>query len=246
MTVPNGRSDRTFGFCFFPGNSPLYYHLECNYKTVTFAINNHQFPLNQYNKIHNALELAENTKCPYRQTIVKIDNGKEKIYHISYGYRKIKLPMHKDKQLYMLVVKGFGRKPMMLITTEPLSRNKEVLQRILESYLTRWKIEETIRFIKQEYDLENIRVLKYRRLKNMMAILLAVFYFIAVILDGTYKLRVITGSLLKEAKRVFGIPNFLYYALGDSLSAIFNRSPMKIRREKMPSTDQLNLNFNYP
>ena len=107
------------------------------------------------NKIHNALELAENTKCPYRQTIVKIDNGKEKIYHISYGYRKIKLPMHKDKQLYMLVVKGFGRKPMMLITTEPLSRNKEVLQRILESYLTRWKIEETIRFIKQEYDLED-------------------------------------------------------------------------------------------
>ncbi len=49
--------------------------------------------------------------------------------------------------------------------------------------MMRWSIEKTIRFIKQTYDLENIRVLKYVRLQNMMALLLAVFYFVAVILD---------------------------------------------------------------
>jgi len=195
------------------------------------------------NKRQNALKLAEQIKCPYKQTIVKEDRGKEKVYHISYGYLKVKLPGHVDKQLYMLVVKGFGNKPMMILTTEPLRRNREVLQRILESYLTRWKIEETIRFIKQGYDLENIRILTYRRLKNMMALLLAVFYFIAVILNGSYKLKILVGNLLYEAKRVFGIPNFLYYAIGDGLSTIFNRSPNKIRVKKNNWSDQLKLNF---
>ena len=66
----------------------------------------------------------------------------------------------------------------------------------------------------QTYDLENIRVLKYKRLQNMMALLLAVFYFLAVILDQTNKLTIMTGHILKSAKRVFGIPDFKYYAIG--------------------------------
>jgi len=37
----------------------------------------------------------------------------------------------------------------------------------VQIYLTRWKIEETFRFIKQSYNLEDIRVLKYQRLKNL-------------------------------------------------------------------------------
>jgi hypothetical protein len=42
--------------------------------------------------------------------------------------------------------------------------------------MKRWSIEETIRFIKQTYDLENIRVLRYARLQNMMALLLALVF----------------------------------------------------------------------
>lgn len=37
--------------------------------------------------------------------------------------------------------------------------------------------EDAIRFVKQSYNLENIRVLRYRRLKNMVALPLAVIYF---------------------------------------------------------------------
>lgn len=180
-----------------------------------------------------ALELAESTRCPYQETVVKQEDGKEKVYNISYGFRKVKLPAHPDDILYMLVVKGFGQKPMMLLTTEKLTKNFKKLQKLLHSYIKRWAIEQTIRFIKQNYDLENIRLLKYVRLKNMMALLLVVFYFIAVILDGNHKLRIMLGHILKEAKRIFGIPNFHYYAIGDGLSTIFKRSPLsyKVRPE---------------
>ena len=88
-------------------------------------------------------------------------------------------------------------------------------------------------------------MLKYVRLRNMMALLLAVFYFLAVVLDTNQKLRIMTGHLLKQAKRVFGIPDFKYYALGDGISALFRRSPGKIEPSKPNEVDpsQLEMGF---
>jgi hypothetical protein len=191
-----------------------------------------------------ALKLAYRCKTPYRETIIKEEDGQEKVYHISYGYMPVKLP-DMDDQLYMLVLNGIGNKPMMLLTTEPLRRNRKVLYRLLGYYLKRWSIEETIRFVKQTYDLENIRVLKYERLRNMMGLLLAVFYFLAVKLDMSQKLKIMTGHILKQAKRVFGIPDFKFYAIGDGLSTIFRRSPGKITVVKPFGMDiaQLGLEF---
>ena len=196
------------------------------------------------NKEEIALKLAYRCKTPYSETIIKEESGQEKVFHISYGYLPVKLPGLND-QLYILVVNGFGIKPMMLLTTEPLRRNKKVLYRLLGYYLKRWSIEETIRFIKQTYDLENIRVLKYTRLRNMMGLLLAVFYFLAVKLDMSHKLQIMTGHILKQAKRVFGIPDFKFYAIGDGLSAIFSRSPGKITIVKPPGMDNAQLDFGF-
>ena len=56
----------------------------------------------------------------------------------------------------------------------------------------------------------------------MMALLLAVFYFVSIILDQSQKLTVMAGHVLKCTKWVYGIPDFKYYALGDGLSNIFS------------------------
>jgi len=163
-----------------------------------------------------AIDIANTTPCPYSDIVAREKDGKEKIYKIHYGFRAVKFPGF-DTRLWLLVIKGIGNKPIMLLTTEPLSRSKKRLKNIMSSYLKRWSIEETIRFLKQTYDLENIRILRYTGLKNMMAILLVVFYFLAVVLDKNQKLRIMAGNILKSAKRVFGIPDFKYYALGDGL-----------------------------
>lgn len=191
-----------------------------------------------------ALPLAHQCETPYSETIVKQEDGRETVYHIHYGYRRVKLPGHSD-QLYLLVVKGFGQKPMMLLTNRPLRRNRKVLYGTLRCYLKRWSIEETIRFVKQTYDMENIRLLKYARLRNMMALLLAVFYFIAVKLDTDQKLRIMSGHVLKQAKRLFGIPDFKYYALGDGLAAIFTRSPGKINKGIPSESNSLQIDMGF-
>ena len=143
----------------------------------------------------------------------------------------------------MVVVKEFGDQPMMMLTTLQIKPGARDLWFVIQAYLKRWSIEETIRFIKQTYDLENVRVLKYARLQNMMALILAVFYFVAVVLDQTQKLTIMAGHVLKCAKRVFGIPDFKYYALGDGLSNIFSRFPGPLRKEQEILQSQLSFGF---
>jgi hypothetical protein len=70
----------------------------------------------------------------------------------------LKLPC-REEQLYLMVVRGFGKEPMMLLINQPVKRSRESIWGIVESYLTRWRIEETLRFIKQIYNPEDIRLL---------------------------------------------------------------------------------------
>ena len=174
-------------------------------------------------KERSMLDVAHGCPLPYAERIVKEVKGKEKVYHVEYGFRRIRLPWHPEP-LYLLVVTGFGAQPLMLLTTLELKKKRALLWWVLESYLTRWRIEETIRFIKQSYRLEDIRVLTYERLRNMMALVLAAVYFSAVYLATGSKLQIMATHVLRTAKRIFGIPDFRYYALADGIGAILNRA----------------------
>jgi hypothetical protein len=193
-------------------------------------------------EIVRSLWLAYSCKLPYQKSIMKIVDGDEVMFNLSFGHVKVQLP-DMDTPLNMVVVRGLSTKPMMLLTTLEIRTGQKDVWFIVQAYLRRWGVEETIRFIKQTYDLENIRVLRYTRLQNMMALLLAVFYFAAVILDQNQKLTIMTGYILKSAKRVFGIPDFKYYALGDGLSNIFSRFPGQLKKQEETPHPQLSFGF---
>jgi hypothetical protein len=135
----------------------------------------------------SAKELA--LRCPmlYIERIIKEEKHKEKVYHLEFGYRfatlttsrKVKLPGCKE-QLYLVVVKGFGEAPLMILTNVEIKRSRSSLLSIVLSYMKRWQIEETIRFAKQSYTLEDVHLLSYRRLRNMMVLVTAAMYFSAV------------------------------------------------------------------
>jgi len=192
--------------------------------------------------IVRSLWLAFGCRSPYQKSFVKISHGKEVQYNIRYGSVPVQLP-DMDAPLNMIVVQGISNKPMMLLTSLQIGSGEKDLWFIIQAYMKRWSIEETIRFIKQTYDLENIRVLRYNRLQNMMALLLAVFYFVAVVLDQTQKLTIMAGHILKSAKRVFGIPDFKYYALGDGLGNIFSRYPGQLQIQSEIHQSQLSFGF---
>ena len=169
-----------------------------------------------------ALELANNCPVLYSERIIKQDKDQEQACNIDYGFRKVKLPGGKQP-LFLVVVKGFGRNPMMLLTTEKMDKKRQCVWWIIQAYLTRWRIEETIRFVKQSYELEDIRVLTYDRLRNMMGLVLAASFFAAVYLGFRAKMDILVAHVLKASKRIFGIPDFRYYAIADGIRELLNR-----------------------
>lgn len=189
-------------------------------------------------------KLAQICNLPYAETIVKEKAGEERAYRIEFGYMPVRLPEWPDKQLWLVVVKGFGKEPMLLLTTEKMRRSRKVLWLAVEAYLTRWKVEETIRFIKQSYDFEDIRVLTYNRIKNMAMLVFACSYFAAVWLGTRARLEILANHALKAAKRLFGIPDFRYYAISDGIKEILwraGRGPLHPRCHDEPTETLLPL-----
>ena len=166
-----------------------------------------------------ASELVHRCKYRYAERIVKENSNTEKAYTIEYGFVKVKLPKSEEK-LYMVIVKGFGEEPMLLLTNVGLKKSRKSLWQIVESYITRWTIEETIRYMKQSYGLEDVRVLRYGSLRNLMVIVMATMYFACVYLGQRPKLQILAMYVLRSAKRLFGIPDFRYYALADGIRSI--------------------------
>jgi len=187
-----------------------------------------------------AQKLVEHCPLPYADTLIKERKGKEKVYFIEYGFRKVKLP-GRDDPLYLVVIKGFGEEPMMLLSNVEMRKNRSVLWWAVKAYITRWRIEETLRFIKQSYQLEDIRVLTYRRLRNMMALVLAASYFASVYLADGVKLRILAKYILHSAKRIFGIPDFRYYAIADGIKELLFSSKQGTIRKIKPPRENLQL-----
>lgn len=164
----------------------------------------------------SALEFARRCPVLFYETIVREDKGRERLVRLGCGLRKVRLP-GRPEDLTLVVVRGFGKEPLMILTNLPVRRSRRSLWHVIESYMTRWRIEETIRFVKQSYHLEDVRCLKYRRLQALMALVTAVAYFAAAYLGLRTKLRVLSGHLIRASRRLFGIPNFRSYAVADGI-----------------------------
>lgn len=185
-------------------------------------------------------EVASRCRARYRTTVVREEGAKEKVYRLEFGGRQVRLP-GMDKPLTLMVVWGFGQEPLMLLTSLPRGSRKRAW-RIVESYLGRWRVEETIRFIKQSYNLEDIRLLTYERLRTMAVLVMAVAHFTCVHLGRETRLRILTQHVYDAAKRIYGIAEFGFYALADGIrQTLYSRSGGVKAPE--PSPPSLNLSL---
>ncbi len=186
----------------------------------------------------NAFKIAWGCHCPLQRELKIEKDGETRKRTISVGQIKVKLPFS-EQALSLVVVKGFSEKPMMLLTN--IFVRLRGLMRILEVYLTRWKCEETYRFIKQAYNLEDVRVLSYTALRNIMVLVQAVFYFVSAELGKKLKLNLLLKKVFEKAKRFFEIPEFKQYAIADGIYKILfaSRTGIFPQMMKKPEMGQL-------
>jgi len=168
-------------------------------------------------------EVAGRCRLSETARVIKIEDGKETVHELRYGAEPVRLPGREEK-LLLVVVAGFGQDPLLLLTNLSGARHSASLWKIVEIYLTRWKIEETFRFLKQTYHLEDIRVLSYQRLRNLVVLVTAAAYFAATFLGQKLKVRILCDKLLIISARFFGIPPFRFYALADGIRNVLSHT----------------------
>ena len=169
-----------------------------------------------------AEDLARRCPVTYRETVERETGKGVRKYTLELGERLVRLPKHKE-MLRMVVVKGYADNPMILLTNVEGTASQKGLRFILDGYLARWRVEDTIRYVKQCYDLEDIRLLSYTRLRNMAALVLATAYFASTWIGRSLRRDILARNITRLSKRLYGVAEFCYYALADGIATLCQR-----------------------
>ena len=73
----------------------------------------------------------------------------------------------------------------------------------------------------------------------MMAIVLAAAFFAAVWLGESVRRGILVRNITRVSKRLFGVPDFHYYALADGIARLFNRFGRWCRKRAASGTDEM-------
>ena len=111
----------------------------------------------------------------------------------------------------------------MLLTSLPVDGTFKSQWRVVEGYLSRLRIEETTRFVKQSYGFENIRVMTYVRIRNMASLVLSSAYFAMAWIGRNIRREVLAEHLARLGKRLSEVPEFAAYAIADGIKRAFAR-----------------------
>jgi hypothetical protein len=180
-----------------------------------------------------AERLERHMNLCHQAQITKIDDGKETVIHITFGITKVALPNNPERWFYAVVIKGFGQHPMILITNlEVNTKESKAIYYVVEVYLTRWKCDECYRYIKQSYNLEDVRVRSYTAIRNTVALVHAIAYFTSVYMGMSLKLKVAVQKIFILSKRFFGVPTFFQYAMADGIFELLKKARTGIEEIK--------------
>jgi len=127
----------------------------------------------------------------------------------------IRLCEFRKTELNLVVVYGFGTTPMMLITNLK-SDDKRICTAVCKVYLMRWRIEEYFKFKKQSFDFENLRVQSLKSIRNLDLLLTIAIGYISEISGKSENIK-LRAEIIEVSKRLFGVPDFIYYAFADGI-----------------------------
>jgi hypothetical protein len=147
------------------------------------------------------------TRVRYRVEMER--EGYRETKEIRVGVRKVRLARRPEQRLWLVVIRGFGADPILLLTNvAPSPKKKGHAKWIADIYLTRWRCEEVFRFIKQTYRLEDVRVRSYAGLRNIYVLVHAVAYFVSVVIGAGRRLRFLFQTICSASRRFFEIARF--------------------------------------
>lgn len=169
-------------------------------------------------------ELAKQFKGKFS---LKFDakNGKKAICKISIV--PVELPKHPGKGLNLVICRGLGKEPLLLLTNLK-NDDPKLCVTITKVYLMRWRIEEYYKFKKQGFGFEKFLVRSLKSIRNLDLLLTITIGYIGTLSEKIDNSREIF-EVLEASKRLYGLAKFTLYAISDGLAAVFAKSYSGIR-----------------
>ena len=184
---------------------------------------------NNINKQVKAERIHHHVRLKHKAHIYLTKAGKEEFLNLNFAAVTVALPEEPSNRYTLVIIKGFGKQPMLLLTNKQLNtRNSKDLWRIVEIYLTWWNCDECYRYIKQSYKLEDFRVMSYNSIRNIVAFVHAITYFTSIYLGFSLKLDVMVQKIFILSKSLFGVPTFFNYAMTDGIFELLKTSGIGI------------------
>jgi len=189
-------------------------------------------------------QIAKKVKLKWDYKITRIHKNKKRTHHFKAGAVKVKRP-GRTKELWLVVVKykEGGYSWYLLSSNEPNAH--AAAHTVLEGYPLRWKIEEVHRQIKSDYNLEDMRLLRYEALKTLNSLLWMAASFLYTRLESIALDIIYEPELgLVNRKRFSDIFRFIYYKLANAIKRILALAKVHYPpRRLIPNNDQLVIPF---
>lgn len=168
----------------------------------------------------NIMDVALRYKGAYR---MDFKDKKGRTIRCKMSCIPVRLCEFPSRELVLAVVYGFGEEPMLLLSSLKMQEKKKLCHIITKVYLLRWRIEEYFRFKKQQFELEDLRVMPLQSIRNLnLLAMLAVGYI--SLATSVHKDSIFLAEIKECSKRIYGMPQFVYYAIGYALERVLSMS----------------------
>lgn len=161
-------------------------------------------------------------------------------YHDAYlSHVKVQITASK-KEIYLVLVYGITKHPMMLATNKEIKSKEDVIK-VAKIYFSRWRIEEYFRCKKQRFQFENFRVRKLAAINALNFYITLCMAFLAH-MSMKSETNAVKVSIIQKADPIKEKVHFCYYRLAKGICGILLFAKEGIRlwfRTKRPAYKQL-------
>lgn len=113
------------------------------------------------------------------------------------------------KELTLVAVYGFGAEPMLLLSNLSMKKKKRMCHIVTKVYLMRWRIEQYFKFKKQQFELEDLRVMSLQSIRNLNLLATIATGYIGLT-SCAHRESIYLAELKEYSKRIYGIPKLVF------------------------------------
>jgi ribosomal protein S17E len=181
-------------------------------------------------------KISRKTELRYEYIVTPV--GAEK-RTFKVGAKKVKFPeCTSKKNLWLVTAQEEGKGKTWFLSYLDTADEKEAVMTTMEGYNYRWKIEEYHRQIKQDFNLNKIKVMKYETIKSLGVLLLITTGFISRLfnmMDNKIKIKVLKAANLINSESIKNIPCYFYYKATEAIKMLLS---LIFRKRKRKSYEQ--------